>query len=1624
MIVTLSIRQPVQTIVLEGRLRAGETDVSARLMAAPRTMVAGLVSFLLVFGVLGLAVPSVARADSAPIDPASPATPRTATADALPTVQVNGVVWSQVVIGDTVYAAGQFTRARPAGAAAGTQETVRNNLLAYDIRTGALLTSFAPDLNGQATVVTASPDGSRLYVGGAFTQANGQARYRLAAYDTATGAVVANFAPAVNGRVQAIAATASTVYFGGSFPSVGSAPRDRLAAVSASNGALLPWAPVPGVGSTAGNSLPNNPTHNAQTTNDVRAMVMTGNGSQVVVAGHFDTLNGTRSTGIGALDPVSGATLPFAAGRQITNQGVNSAIYSLSTDGTTVYGTAYDFYGPGNLEGAFAVTAAGGAVKWIADCHGDTYSSYPFNGALYVAGHPHVCSNIGGYPEQDPRQHRYATALSLEPTGTVGNATVMSGFPQGQPAPTLQSWFPDLTVGTVTGQQQSAWSVSGNSRYVVFGGEFPRVNGVVQQGLVRFAMPDNAPNKIAPDWSADLTPGVTLMPDGGVRVTWRATSDKDNENLTYRVYRDGTNTRPVYEVTKASPWWDRPMMGFFDSTVTPGAHTYRVVVSDPLGNTATNAATSVTVPAGTPAQRAYADRVRADGATDYWPLGESSGTTAYSYAGGSDMTISTGVTPGETGALAGDANTAFRFSGSSSGYLATGSVIPGPRTFTVEAWFSTTSTNGGKIIGFGDRNTRTSSSYDRHVYVNRNGKVSFGVYPGSERVITSDKAYNDGAWHHVAASLGEDGMALYVDGRLVAYRTDTTSAQVYNGYWKVGGDTGWANGGTFLNGRIDEVAVYPAVLSAGQVANHHSIGATGRAINVPPTAAFSSTTAGLTASFDASTSSDSDGTVATYAWVFGDGTTGSGATTSHLYTAGGTFPVTLTVTDDDGATAEHTATVTVAAPPPNAAPTAAFTSTMSHLGVALDGSGSTDTDGTLTSFAWNFGDGTTGAGATTSHTYTAAGTYDVTLTVTDDDGATNSVAKKVTVTSPPPPPPVVAADTFGRTATGGFGTADTGGAWAAYAGSTTLSVSGGTGRMQVTAPGASVTASLTGVSVTDSASQVAVSLDKVPAGGSTWVYLTSRVAGNNHYRAAVRFAPGGGVELGVTRVINGAETAIRSVPVSGLTYTPGTVLQVRFDVSGTGTTALKAKVWVTGATEPAAWQVDVTDSTAALQAAGRVGLAMYTSGLSTVAPLRIDVDNLWTGPSGSAPSSGGGTGTPANAAPTAAFTAGATGLTAALDGRGSTDADGTIASYAWNFGDGSTGTGATVSHPYAAAGTYQVTLTVTDNGGRTGTLTSSVTVAATPPPPPANVAPTAAFTVTASGLTASVDGSASADSDGTVATYDWDFGDGLSGTGVTTSHPYTTPGTYTVVLTVTDDDGVTDTETKQVTVTAPGPVAPALASDAFSRAVASGWGTADTGGTWTTYTGNATMSVSGGAGHMEVAGAGGSAAGYLGSVSASEVAMQVDVSLDRALSGGSTWVYLNSRWTGQSYYRAVVRFVPDGSVALGISRVVNGVETTLQSVNLPGLTYTPGTVLRVRFDTSGTDVTTLRTKAWVVGTAEPAAWQVTATDATEALRAAGRIGLSTYLSGSATSALGINLDNLWSGAVGTTPPTP
>jgi PKD repeat protein len=1199
------------------------------------------------------------------------------TADALPTVQIDGVVWTEVTVGNTVFAGGSFANARPAGAAAGTQLTPRANLLSFDITTGVLNTTFAPSLNGQVKALAVSPDGKRLYVGGAFTTANGANRYRIAAYNISTGALDTTWAPALDAAVNSITVTDSAVYVGGNFSTANSQPRAHLAAFDPGTGALLGWAP---------------------TSNDiVQAVQITPDHSRVIVGGGFTQINGASAYGLGAVDATNGTLLPWAANQVVKDAGTSAAILSLSTDGTAIYSTAYVYGSSGNFEGVGSYDPDSGNINWLADCHGDTYGAFGMNSIVYVVSHMHDCENIGGFPDTNPRSiwHR-ATAFTAQATGTVAhNAETGAGYGDfyGQPSPSLINWLPDLDIGTYTGQSQAAWSVSGNTNYIALGGEFPKVNGVAQQGLVRFAVPSQAPKKQGPRVSAaDFQRSATPLSATSVRVRWQANWDRDDQNLTYVVKRDGN---VVYTTPYTSQSWNRPMIGFTDTGLTPNtSYTYRISAADPDGNIAyADNLTATTPTSGTdPTAGPYPQDVLGAGASDYWRLDRLAGASSdVDLAGFNDLTVNSGVSS-TTGAILGDSDTALTFNGSSSsGYAySSGAAANAPSTFSVGAWFKTTSNSGGKIVGFGSSKTGTSATTDRHIYLDNAGHVYFGVYNNAAFTVNTSGTYRDGNWHQVVGTLSSAGLALYVDGALVGRNTGTTVAQAYTGYWRIGGDNlnSWPNRpkSAYLNGSIDDVAIYPSALSLTQVRQQfldsgrsgsgyqlpnaafswtatdlsanldasssndpdgtitsyawdfgdgttgtgvnptHVYGASGTYTvsltvtdnnggqgtvshalsllgpNQLPSAAFSSTVTGATASFDSSASNDPDGSIASYAWDFGDGTGDTVANPSHTYTSSGIFHVQLTVTDDRGGTNSVTHDVTVATQPPHAA----FTSSTNLMTVSFDGSGSTSLDSTITSYDWDFGDGTAhGSGVTpASHTYSTPGTYQVTLKITDNTSQTDSVTHPVTVTN------VIAADSFNRTVSGGWGTADVGGAWSRTGGSANFLVDGSRAQVTLATAAVSPTATLDSVSATDVNMVADVSLNSVPVGDSAYAILVARHSGTGDVRLKLRLMPGGVVHLAWSTV-SGSEKVGGEKLISGLTFAAGDTLRVRMRLVGT---SLTGTVWnpSTGS-EPASPQITGTlgtNSTAVITTAGSVGLYSGLGAAATNAPIAMLYDNL------------------------------------------------------------------------------------------------------------------------------------------------------------------------------------------------------------------------------------------------------------------------------------------------------------------------------------------------------------------------------------------------------------------------------
>ncbi|MDQ1513414.1 MAG: hypothetical protein QOC59_1256, partial [Microbacteriaceae bacterium] len=362
---------------------------------------------------------------------------------------------------------------------------------------------------------------------------------------------------------------------------------------------------------------------------------------------------------------------------------------------------------------------------------------------------------------------------------------------------------------------------------------------------------------------------------------------------------------------------------------------------------------------------------------------------------------------------------------------------------------------------------------------------------------------------------------------------------------------------------------------------------------------------------------------------------GSGTTTLHarVWKAGDAEPATWQVTTTDttaglqgpgsvglrsylgsGVTSGRTTfsfgdltAQTVGAPTPNNAPTASFTAATSGLTVSADGSGSSDSDGSVKAWAWDFGDGATGSGATASHTYADGGSYPVTLTVTDDQGAKDTTSKQVSVSAPATTH--LAQDAFGRTVTGGLGTADVGGAWTTAGTSSNFSVGSGSAAFR-TPSGSTLSGYLGSVSSTDTDVSVAITVPARPSGGSLYATVVGRRVGSADYSTSVVVSSTGAVSLSLVR----SGTNLRSAAVSGVTASAGSVLHVRMRTTGNGTTTLQARAWLDGAAQPSSWQATATDTTAALQAAGSVGLRSYVSAAVTNGPLVVRFDDFTADP--------------------------------------------------------------------------------------------------------------------------------------------------------------------------------------------------------------------------------------------------------------------------------------------------------------------------------------------------------------------------------------------------------------------------
>ncbi|MFJ6794264.1 LamG-like jellyroll fold domain-containing protein [Streptomyces sp. NPDC091268] len=715
------------------------------------------------------------------------------TADNLPTWQPNGIVWAMAQANGTVFAGGTFSTVRPPDNAGSGTEQEAVNFVALDAATGAPTScklAFTVG-DGTATVraLTVSNDKKTLYAAGYFGAVNGTPVSSVAAIDIETCTPKAAFHPSFPATVRALAVTDDTLYAAGDFSTVEDQTRERFAAVDATSGALKPF--------TANADEPG------------RAVAITPDGKHALLGGDFFSVNGANTHALAVVDATTGAVA-----KTYTNIPSNSVVKTIATDATGFY-TGNEGSGGGVFDGRIGLRLSDFSEKWRDRCLGATQWVLPYEGVLYSSSHAHDCTLNGEWPDGK------RNFLLAQPTDYEGAAPApVDGFVA---SPRKLGWHPTANdgLGEGIGPRVMAVAEKNDVKYMWVGGEFTLINGQPQQGLTRFASTG--------DVGAPTTPvaSAAAVKPNEVQVRWRTSYDQDDSKLTYRIYRNGSAT-PIASVVADSVEWERTQASWVDTTAKAGqSYSYRISATDGAGNTsALSASVSATVPTSV---QAYPNQVRSDGANLYWRYDDTvSPYVADSSVGGntSGIQLNAPALRQAPGAVTG-ASTAMGFNGTNQQVYSDHRQSVGT-SYTIETWFKTNTTRGGKLIGFGSNTDRSSASYDKQIYMTNTGRLIFGVYNGTDRTISTGlfDTFNDNKWHHVVGTQGPAGMALYVDGQSKG-TLNVTNFTPYAGYWHVGGDNlgGWPNRPTssFFAGQIDETAVYPTVLSQAQVKNHFDL---------------------------------------------------------------------------------------------------------------------------------------------------------------------------------------------------------------------------------------------------------------------------------------------------------------------------------------------------------------------------------------------------------------------------------------------------------------------------------------------------------------------------------------------------------------------------------------------------------------------------------------------------------------------------------------------------------------------------------------------------------------------------------------------------------------------------------
>ena len=866
---------------------------------------------------------------------------------------MNGSVDAITQIGNRIVAAGTFTTVRQTANGA---DIPRNRIFAFDATTGAIDPGFNPNLGGSANSL--DTDGTHVYVGGSFGSVGGNTGIRRVVKLTASGAVVSSFNAVPNSTVSEVVVRGSRLYVGGGFSSIRSGTvttaRAALAALDTGTGAVLGSVAVPFTGVY-------DPANGGGGSTNIKRFDISADGRKLAAVGNFATVGGLPRAQLAVLDlPATGAASvsPWATDRLSRARNGCAGVFDtwtrdidFSPDGSYFVVTTTGAFAGGASSGTLCDTitrwetgSTANEPTWVDYSGGDTIYGVAVTGsAVYVGGHMRWMNNSFQGDDAGPGAVPREGIAALDP---------LTGLPL--------AWDPGRTRGV------GAQALFATSQGLWVGSDTVRIGGQLRQRIA--LMPLAGGTTLAPVAEPTLPNDVF----GAQR------SAGGTGGVLYRVNAGGGGVQSA----DGGPDWV-PDSGFVAG-----------------GNVAAWAGTvprDGTVPASTAPDIFATERW---GGQDWaFPVPQGTEVTVRLYfanqcecTAGAGQRVFDVLVDGEPGlddfdivAQTGDRSGTMRsLTISSDGTVDIGfrNVVENPLVNGIEIVDTVSApTPGGapaSLVRRGLDSTGTptgtttvaSTAMDWSM-VRGAALVGGTLYYGRADGSLYARPFNPAT----GATGAESTVDLYDDpddGRRIPFVIANLSGLVYDAathrlYYTLFGDS-----------RLFYRYFSP---------DSEVVGAE---------------------TFTAPTYGNDFSAVAGLALAGGQllyGSQADGYLRSAPF-ANGALTGAATVRSTDGSWRYRDmfmSTTSTQPPPPNQAPTASFSSSCTELACSFDGGGSTDGDGSLTGYAWNFGDATSAAGRTPNHSYTAAGTYTVTLTVTDDDGAAASTTGSVTVAQPPPP---------------------------------------------------------------------------------------------------------------------------------------------------------------------------------------------------------------------------------------------------------------------------------------------------------------------------------------------------------------------------------------------------------------------------------------------------------------------------------------------------------------------------------------------------------------------------------------------------------------------------------------------